>query len=170
MRRGASSPLAVLPQLALYDLHALGYGRLDASSSTTLRPDPEAPGAVEMQAALKRLVEDVFDGDAQGAFRAYAGRPPAAVGAGVPRRLAERRAPWPGAAPAARRRPTSAQGRGASSCRLRDALGGRGLAPRRRAPVQECSPTGPARRWRTAPTARAAPRRRRGSASSSRSP
>ena len=70
MRRGASSPLAVLPQLALYDLHALGYVLLELIVNA-LRPDPEAPGAVEMQ-GLKRLVEDVFDGDAQGAFRAYA--------------------------------------------------------------------------------------------------
>ena len=70
MRRGASSPLAVLPQLALYDLHALGYVLLELIVNA-LRPDPEAPGAVEMQ-GLKRLVEDVFDGDAKRAIRAYA--------------------------------------------------------------------------------------------------
>ena len=70
MRRGASSPLAVLPQLALYDLHALGYVLLELIVNS-LRPEPSAPGAVEMQ-GLKRLVEDVFDGDVAGAFRSYA--------------------------------------------------------------------------------------------------
>ena len=56
MRRGASSPLSVLPQLALYDLHALGYVLLELIVNA-LRPDPTAPGAVEMQ-GLKRLVEE----------------------------------------------------------------------------------------------------------------
>ena len=82
MRRGASSPLSVLPLLALNDLHGLGYILLEvflASAAAQDAPDANTARSTELQ-ALKRLVEDIYEGD-MGQFREYCAAEPAWSGA-----------------------------------------------------------------------------------------
>lgn len=80
MARGATSPLDVIPFLTRADdLHALAYVLLEVVLGSALpapAPDDVGPNSAQegpptdMQ-SLKRLVEDVFDGDVCDAFRSY---------------------------------------------------------------------------------------------------
>lgn len=81
LSRGASSPLDVFPFLARADdLHALAYVLFELVLGAT--PPPPSPSAAGAEASpaesrptdvhtLKRLIEDVFDGDVCCAFRDY---------------------------------------------------------------------------------------------------
>ena len=70
MRRGAPSPLDVVPIFALEDLHGLGYTLLQLVLETFSERDGDEFRPVDLQ-TLKRLIEDVFKEDVKVGFREY---------------------------------------------------------------------------------------------------
>ena len=71
----------MLPLLALNDLH--GYVLIELYRGCAATQDaPDAPTERSLkQQALKRLIDDVFDGDVRGAFREYCAEEPALAAA-----------------------------------------------------------------------------------------
>jgi hypothetical protein len=82
MARGCRSPIEVIPFLARADdLHAFGYALLELAvgAAAAVGDGSDARDAtqpVQDAQSLKRLVEDVFGGDAVGAFREYCAEEP----------------------------------------------------------------------------------------------
>lgn len=76
MRRADAGPLQVLSVIALNDLHQFGYVMLELILNSLAEGGAEGGAAVE-QAALKRLVEDVFSDDMMDGFRGYCAEDPA---------------------------------------------------------------------------------------------
>lgn len=70
MSRGATTPLDVLPLLQRDDLHCLAYVLLETMLAAAGAEGEQPPPSTELQ-GLKRLVEDVFEGDVTTQFRAY---------------------------------------------------------------------------------------------------